>query len=280
MSNTDVKPTILFIHGLWMTPKSWQGWKDRFEAAGYPVLAPAWPGFDRSVESLNVNPGDIGELTIAQILDSYERIIRGIDGDVVLVGHSFGGAFVQVLLDRGLAVAGVAVDSAPVKGVLGLPRTTLKSASPVLGNPFNWGKAVALTAEQFNYAFTNTLGAEESAVVWKQLAVPAASKVLFQGALANFQRGSALRVNFLNPRRGALLFIAGGDDHVAPASTNSENFRRYAKSPAVTEYREFAGRTHNTVGQEGWEEVADFVHAWIGRNAQANVQNGGSRVLN
>jgi pimeloyl-ACP methyl ester carboxylesterase len=271
MSNTETKPTIVFIHGLWMNPQSWQGWMDRFEAAGYPVLAPAWPGFDRSVESLNANPGSIGAVTIAQILDSYERIIRSIEGDVVLVGHSFGGAFVQVLLDRGLGIAGVAVDSGPVKGVLGLPRTTLKSASPVLGNPFNWGKAVALDAKQFNYAFTNTLDAAESEKVWKKLAVPAASKVLFQGALANFQPRSALKVNFLNPDRGALLFIAGGDDHVAPASLNTENFGRYAKSTAITEYKEFAGRTHNTVGQDGWEEVADFVQEWVSRQSSKIV---------
>lgn len=178
------------------------------------------------------------------------------------MGHPFGGLFTQVLLSRGLGAAGVGIDSAPAKGILSLPLSTLRSAWPVLHNPANVHHAVALTPEQFHYAFTNTLSAEESLAVFKRYAIPGPGHVLFEGALANVNPHSAFAVDFKQTDRAPLLFIAGGADHIVPASANRANVKHYRTSPAISAYREFPGRSHYTLGQDGWEEVADFALDW------------------
>ncbi|SDN97659.1 alpha/beta hydrolase [Actinacidiphila guanduensis] len=254
--------TIVLIHGLWVNPRSWEGWRHHYETRGYRVLAPAWPGLDREVEDLRRDPAGIAGVGVREVADHYERIIRALDRPPVIMGHSFGGTIVQILLDRGLGSAGVAIDSAAVKGVLPLPLSTLRSTWPVLGNPANRNKAVPLTAEQFHYAVTNTLSASESAAQYERYAVPGSARVLFQGAFANFHPKAATRIDFRNGRRAPLLFIAGGADHIVPPKVNKANWRLYRKSPAVTDYREFAGRSHFTVGQKGWEEVADYALDW------------------
>ena len=178
------------------------------------------------------------------------------------MGHSFGGAFTQILLDRGLGAAGVAIDSAPVKGLLALPFSSLKSGFPVLKNPANTHKAVMLTPEEFHYAFTNTLSEEESAAVYERYAVPGPGRVLFQGALANFNPRAATKVDFGNDDRAPLLIVAGGEDHVSPDAINRATARHQGKSKAITAYKEFPGRSHYTLGQAGWEEVADYALDW------------------
>jgi pimeloyl-ACP methyl ester carboxylesterase len=260
--------TIVLIHGLWMTPLSWEHWIERYENAGYKVIAPSWPGLEAGVEALNADPSPLEGLGVTEIVDHYERIIRALDQPPILMGHSFGGVFVQMLLDRGAGAAGVAIDSGPVKGVLGLPLSTLKSSFPVLNKPGNRKKAVPLTAEQFNYAFTNSLSPQESRKFYDRYHVPATGRVLFQAAFANFNPNAATKVNLRNNDRAPLLFVAGSDDHIAPPVLNKENVRRYAKSTAVTDYVEFPGRTHNIVGQTGWEEVADKALAWARDHAK------------
>jgi pimeloyl-ACP methyl ester carboxylesterase len=261
-SDQTTAETIVLIHGLWMTARSWEHWVERYEDRGCKVIARSWPGMDGDIDELRRDPSGIEHLGIEEIVDYYAEIIGELDRPPIIMGHSFGGAFTQILLDRGLGAAGVAIDSGPVKGLLALPASTLKTGFPVLKNPSNNHRAVPLTAEEFHYAFTNTLTDEESAAVYERYAVPGPGRVLFQGAFANFNPHSPVAVDFKNSNRAPLLFIAGGDDHVAPASLNESNLKHYRKSDAVTELKEFPGRSHYTLGQEGWEEVADYALDW------------------
>jgi alpha-beta hydrolase superfamily lysophospholipase len=254
--------TIVLIHGLWMDPLSWEHWIDRYSGKGFQVLAPAWPGMEGGVEKLRRNTRKFDRLGIPAILAHYEKIIRELPTPPIIMGHSFGGAFAQILLDRGVGAAGVAIHPAPVKGVRRLPLSTLRSAFPVLGKPGNNHRAVMLTPDQFRYAFTNTLTDEEAAAAYARYSVPGPGKVLFQGALANFTPGAPTRVHFRKPDRAPLLIIGGAADHVVPATVTKAVARRYRRGKSVSAYREFPGRSHFTVGQEGWQEVADFALEW------------------
>jgi pimeloyl-ACP methyl ester carboxylesterase len=261
-SESAAPDTIVLIHGLWMTALSWERRVQRYEDRGLTVIARSWPGMDGDIDDLRRDPSGIEHLGIEEIVDYYARIIDELDRPPVIMGHSFGGAFTQILLDRGLGAAGVAIDSGPVKGLLALPASTLKTGFPVLKNPANNHRAVPLTPEEFHYAFTNTLSDDESLAVYERYAVPGPGRVLFQGAFANFNPQSPAAVDFKNSSRAPLLFIAGGDDHVAPASLNEANLKHYRKSDAITELKEFPGRSHYTLGQEGWEDVADYALDW------------------
>jgi alpha-beta hydrolase superfamily lysophospholipase len=260
--------TIVLIHGLWMTPLSWEHWIDRYESRGYHVMAPAWPGMGGDIDELRRDPSAIEHLGVEEIVAAYEATIRELDAPPIIMGHSFGGAFTQILLDRGLGSAGVAIDSAPVKGILTLPLSTLKSSFPALKNPANNHKAVALTPQEFHYAFTNTLSDEESLAVYERYAVPGPGRVLFQAGLANFNPRATTKVDFHNDDRAPLLIIAGGADHVSPDAVNESTAKHQSKSKAVTDYKEFPGRSHFTLGQAGWEEVADYALDWAASHAQ------------
>jgi pimeloyl-ACP methyl ester carboxylesterase len=257
--NTD---SIVLIHGLWMTPLSWEHWADRYRARGYQVLAPAWPGMDGDIAQLRADPSAIEHLGIEEIVDHYDEIVRGLDSPPIIMGHSFGGAFTEILLDRGLGAAGVAIDAAAVRGITKLPYSTLKSGFPVLKNPANAHRAVMLTPEEFHYAFTNTMSTEASTEAYERYAVPGPGRVLFQGAFANFNPRTPNRVNFRKADRPPLLLIAGGSDHIVPAAVDESMANHYRKSPALTEYKEYPDRSHFTVGQDGWEEVADYALNW------------------
>jgi alpha-beta hydrolase superfamily lysophospholipase len=264
--------TIVLIHGLWMTPLSWEHWIERFSARGYRVLAPAWPGMDGDIEQLRGDTSAIDELGIEQIVDSYDAVIRELDAPPIIMGHSFGGAFTEVLLDRGLGAAGVAIDAAAVRGIARLPFSTLRAAFPVLKSPANRHHAVPLTFPEFHYAFTNTMDEEPSKAAYERYAVPGPGRVLFEGAFANFNPRTALQLDFANEERAPLLLIAGGADHVVPASVDKAASKRFQrKSAAVTDYKEFPGRSHFTVGQDGWEEVADYALQWAIEHARASA---------
>jgi pimeloyl-ACP methyl ester carboxylesterase len=264
---SDSSKTIVLIHGLWMTPRSWENWKARYESRGYTVLAPAWPGMEAEVEALNADPSPIAKLDIDEIVDHYEEIIRGLDEPPIIMGHSFGGAFAQVLLNRGLGAAGVGVASASVKGVFDLPFSTLKSSSPVLLNPFNAGKAVPLDEKQFHYAFTNTLSEEESKTIYERYHVPAAATVLFEGAFANLHPHAATKIDFYRADRAPILFIAFGEDHICPPEAVGHMAAKYGVGTLV-EYKEFEGRPHFPA-VPGWEEVADYALDWATAHADA-----------
>jgi pimeloyl-ACP methyl ester carboxylesterase len=264
--------TVVLIHGLWMSPLSWERWAERFEARGIRVIAPGWPGVEGDVEQLRADPSALDELGIAEILDSYEQQIRALERPPIIMGHSFGGAFAEILLDRGLGAAGVAIDAAGVRGITKLPLSTLRSGFPVLKSPANRHRAVALTFEEFHYAFTNTMDEAQAREAYERYAVPGPGRVLWEAALANFNPRTPLQLDFSKPHRAPLLLIAGGEDHVVPAVVDKAAARRFERSDAVTVFKEFPGRSHYTIGQEGWEEVADFALDWALEHAAAAAE--------
>lgn len=266
-------PSIVLIHGLWVTALSWEHWSTRFTDLGYRVVARGWPGMeDVSVEELRRDPSRLAGLGLQRIVDHFDRIVRLEDRPPILIGHSFGGLVTQILLDRGLGAAGVSIDPAPVKGVLALPLSTLRVGFPVLRNPFAINKTHEETREEFHYAFTNTMTRDEAALAYERYEVPGPNRVLFEDAFANLIPHSAATVNFKNGNRAPLLLIAGGKDHIAPASMTHATFElyHYANTNAITEYREFKERSHFTIGEAGWEEVADFALGWAIKHAAAH----------
>jgi pimeloyl-ACP methyl ester carboxylesterase len=265
-SDRTTPDTIVLVHGLWMTPRSWKDWIERYTERGYRVIAPAWSGLDGEVEQIRRDPTPLAGLGITEIVDHYDRIIRELDRPPIVMGHSFGGAITQILLDRGLGAAGVAISSAPVKGVFGLPISSLRTGWPALKNPANRTRTFPLTPDQFRYRFGNRLSEGQSNEVYSRLYIPGTARVVFQAAFANLNSRAATRVDFRRPGRAPLLMIAGGEDHVSPPSLVRENFKRYRRSDSITGYKEFPGRSHFIAGQEGWEEVADYALAWVTEN--------------
>jgi pimeloyl-ACP methyl ester carboxylesterase len=256
---------IVLIHGLWMTSRSWEHWKERYESRGHHVIAPAWPGMEAEVEALRADPSPLTKLDFKKVADSYEATIRGLDSPPIVIGHSIGGALTQVLLDRGLGAAGVGIAPATVKGVYDLPLSTIRSSRPVLGNPLNRDKATGLDKKQFHYAFGNTLSREESDAVWDRYAVPAANHVLFDVALANFNRNAPTKVDFQKPDRAPYLAIGFEEDHVVPAKAIRHNAEKYKSGTVV--FTSFPGRPHFP-GAPGWEEVADYALEWATQHAR------------
>jgi pimeloyl-ACP methyl ester carboxylesterase len=254
-----------------MTPLSWQGWKERFEARGHEVLAPGWPGVDdREVEAIRQDPSALEGLGIGEVADHYEAIVRELDVPPIIIGHSFGGLVAQILLDRGLGAAGIGVCASPFRGILGLPISTVRVAmSGGLKNPFGKDRAVMLSRKQFHYAFTNTLGAREAAEVYERLPIPGSARTLFQAAFANVNPRTPIKVDYRNDARAPLLLVSGGRDHIIPASTSRAAYKLHGKSSAKTELVEYPDRGHYIVGEPGWEEVADHAMDW----AEANVKS-------
>jgi pimeloyl-ACP methyl ester carboxylesterase len=261
--------TILFIHGLWMTPRSWEKWAARYESRGYRVIAPSWPGLETEVEALNRDPSPIASLDLDQVLAHYEKIIDDLDRPPIIMGHSLGGTMTQVLLDRGYGSVGVGVASATVKGVRDLPWSTIKSSFSAL-NPLKKGQAVPLTEKEFHYAFGNTMTAEESAEIYQRYHVPAATQVLRDVAFSNLHRHPTASVDFRREGRTPLLFIAFEQDHVTPPKAIRHNEAKYDDMVSITEYKEFPGRPHFP-GAPGWEEVADFALSWAVEHATLTV---------
>jgi pimeloyl-ACP methyl ester carboxylesterase len=266
MSPQASAPPIVLVHGLWLTPRSWEGWKERFESRGYEVLAPAWPGMKGEVEDIRRDPSSLNGIGVAEVTDHYAEIIRGLDRAPIIMGHSFGGLVTELLLDRGLGVAGVAISPAPFKGILRLPLTELRAAFPVLGNPANRKKTVELTPKQFHYAFTNTMNEADSKAAYDRYEVPGPGRVLFQAGLANFNPNAATKLDVHKDDRAPLLVIGNTADHTVPASVSKEAAHRLGKSRAVVEYKEFPGRPHFTAGAPGWEDVADYALDWAVRS--------------
>ncbi len=239
---------------------------------GYNVLAPSWPGLEGEVEAIRKDPSPLKRLKLKTVVDHYERIIRKLDAPPIIMGHSFGGLIVQMLVDRGLGSAGVVIDSAQSAGVPVLPLSTIWATITVLGNPFTFNGTSSLSPKKFNYAFTNELNEVESKKVYDRYQIPGSNRILWDGALSLLNPNASSKVNYANNNRAPLLFIAGGNDHLVPPAINKANMRKYVKnSSAVTDYREFPNRTHHTVGQKGWEEVADFALQWANANARGQV---------
>jgi len=271
-TETPAKAPIVLVHGLWMTPKSWDTWAERFRAAGHQVIVPGWPGIDaRDVIDIRRNPESLKGIGLARIADHYEAIIRALPQKPIIMGHSFGGVITQMLADRGLGVAYVGVTPGQPAGIPTLPLSTLRSGLPVLGNPFNRNGATPISKAHFHYTFANDLDRAHSDVLWEDFAVPSYNRVFFEGALAALnEKGGVTHVDFARAERNPLLVITGEIDHVVPPAVGNAVVKRYlASGPAVVEYKEFAGRTHRIVSQEGWEEVADFALTWALEHAAA-----------
>ncbi len=271
-SDPAAPDTIVLVHGLWVTPRSWEHWIEHYENKGYRVLAPAYPGLEVEVEALNEDPSPIEALTIPGVVEHYEGIIGELDNPPILMGHSTGGLIVQILLDHGYGAVGVAIDSAPPEGVRRIPLAQTRALFPVLRNPANRHRAVGFTPEQFHYAFCNTLSEEDSQKVYERYHIPAPGSFAWAAVLANFTPGHQdTYVDFRNEDRAPLLFIAGGEDNLMPPAVNKSNAKHYRHTKAVTDYKEFPGRSHYTLGQDGWEEVADYALEWATKHAAAHT---------
>jgi pimeloyl-ACP methyl ester carboxylesterase len=257
--------TIVFIHGAWVTPACWDRMLPWFEARGYRCIAPAWPGKDRPVEAIRADPAALKGLGIGEIVDHYEAIVRSLDdpGPPILVGHSFGGLFTQILLDRGLGAAGVAIDSAPPRGVWPFELSAFRALGPALLRSLLGRRVVRWSFGEFRYGFVHTLPEAAARDAYDRYVIPESGRVFFQGALAPIDPRSPTRVNFANGTRAPLLLIAGEKDHVVPPVVNRRNHRAYRRSTARTDFREFPNRVHWILAEDGWEEVAEHVAGWL-----------------
>jgi pimeloyl-ACP methyl ester carboxylesterase len=261
-SPTKTHP-VIFIHGLWIHSSAWQPWLQLFESCGYTVSAPGWPGDSPTVAETRANPDALNDMGIAEMVEHYANDIGKHEIKPIVVGHSFGGLIAQELLATGLAAAAVAIDPAPIKGVKALPFAQLKSAFPVLGNPANLHRTVSLTAQQFHYAFGNTLTREESDALHDAWTIPGAGRPLFQDAGANFFPHSPAKVDTHLAERGPLLLTSGTEDHTVPLKVTKEVFGKYSKSPADTEFHVFEGKGHSLTIDNGWKDVADVALNWL-----------------
>ncbi|GAA3601200.1 alpha/beta fold hydrolase [Kineosporia mesophila] len=253
--------TVVLLHGLWMTPLSWRDWVTRLEGRGYRVLTPSWPRMDRSIDELRADPSLVAGLGIAEIADHHARFIEALDRPPILMGHSLGGLLTQQMLDRGLGAAGVAIHPGQPRGVYGIPLNQVRAALPVLRNPLNRSRGVALTPAQFHFGFAGALSEQNSLKAWETFHVPAPGLPVFQAALANVTPHASTRVDFRKPDRAPLLLVAGGADRIVPSSVVRETHRRYRTG--TVEYREFPGRSHFTAGEPGWEDVLDQSLEWV-----------------
>ena len=259
-----MNPTIVFIHGAWVTPLCWEPFATYFEKKGARTTAPAWPGKEAAVEAQRRAPSPtLRGLGIKGIVDHYESIIRGMPARPILIGHSFGGLFVQILLDRGLGRAGVAIDSAPPRGVFAFYPTAFRSLARVLTTWKGWDRILRMPFSDFRYAFLNAVPAQDQRTIYDRYVVPETGRVFFQAALSPLHPRSPARVDFHNQSRLPLLLVAGGSDHIVPPQINRTNYRKYTGPGHPVSFREFSGRGHWIIAQDGWEEVADFIWEWL-----------------
>src|SRR6266853_660583 len=254
---------VVYSHGLWLRPHSWDRWATVFDQAGYAPLTPGWPDDPETVDEAHKHPEVFAHKTIAQVADHYADVIGQLKNKPAVIGHSFGGLLTQIIAGRGLAAVSVAIDPAPFRGVLPLPLSSLKSASPVLGNPANRGRAVALTFEQFKYGWANALGEAEAKDLYEKFHVPASGAPLFQAATANLNPWTEAKVDTENPARGPLLIIDGEKDNTVPWAIADASYKKQKRNAGVTEIAKLPNRGHSLVIDSGWREVADTALAFV-----------------
>ena len=262
-ANASGTTPVVFIHGLWLLPSSWANWAEFFKNAGYAPLTPDWPDDPETVEQARANPDVLAKKTLKQVGDHAAEVIGGLDKKPAVMGHSTGGLLAQIIADRGLSVATVAIDPGPFRGVLPLPIAALRSASPVLKNPLNRGKAITLTLDQFKYGWANALDHDEAKQLYETYHVAAPGVALMQMANANLNPWTEAKVDPKNPNRGPLLIIDGEKDHTVPWAIANAAYKRQSKNPNVTEIKQMPNRGHSLTIDHGWQEVAqtalDFV---------------------
>ena len=254
---------LMLIHGAWLSARSWENFGDYFQRRGFAVTAPEWPRKHGDVEQLRDEADELAGLGLTEIVDHYEALIRSLDRPPALIGHSFGGLIVELLLDRGLGRAGVALSPAPPKGILVLPFSSLKAAAPALAHPSRWHGVVPLTLEEFTYGFVNTFSSEDAAAAYEKYAVPETGQIFYEAGFANFHLHPPTEVHFKSEKRAPLLIVGADMDHTVPASLAKKQYEKYQHSPAKTDYIEFAGRPHLSMVGAGWEEVAAAIQDWL-----------------
>jgi len=265
-ANASGLTPVVFVHGLWLLSSSWQRWRDLFEANGYTTIAPGWPDDPATLQEAFEHPEVFAHKKVQAVTNHYLDAIKQLTKKPAVVGHSFGGLIAQKIAGSGLSAATVTIDNAPFRGVLPLPISSLKSSFPVLGNPTNYGKAIALTLEQFKYGWANNLDDTEAKELYETFHVPAPGLPLFQAAVSNFNPLSETRVDSKNPSRGPLLVIAGENDHTIPLAITEATFKIQSKhNSGVTEIERIPGRGHSLVIDNRWKEVADVAVKFVQR---------------
>jgi alpha-beta hydrolase superfamily lysophospholipase len=254
---------LMLIHGAWLSARSWENFADHFNSRGYDVSTPEWPRKQGDVEELRADADELEGLGLEEIVDHHAELIGELDQPPVLIGHSFGGLIVEILLDRGLGRAGVAISPAPPKGILVLPFSSLKAAAPALAHPSKRHGIVTLTEEEFAYGFVNTFSPEEAKAAYERYAVPETGQIFYEAGFANFHLHPPSEVHFKNDDRAPLLIVGLGEDHTVPASLSKKQYEKYEKSPAQTDFIEFEGRPHLGMTGEGWEEIASGIDGWL-----------------
>jgi pimeloyl-ACP methyl ester carboxylesterase len=269
-ANVSGRQPVVFVHGLWLLPQSWDRWAALFEEAGYTPLTPGWPDDPETVGEANAHPETFAHKTVGQVADHYADVVGELKKKPAVIGHSFGGLIAQIIAGRGLSAVSVAIDPAPFRGVLPLPFSALKSASPVLGNPANRNRAVPLSYEQFRFAFANAVSEDEARQLYQTYAVPASGAPLFQAAAANLNPWTEAKVDTKNPDRGSLLIISGEKDNTVPWAIANASYKRQKRNEGVTEIVEMPNRGHALVIDSGWQEVANTALSFVQRFAPAD----------
>jgi non-heme chloroperoxidase len=264
-ANASGRTPVVFVHGLWLLPNSWDRWAAMFEEAGFAPVSPGWPDDPETVAEAKAHPEVFAHKSVGQIADHVDGIIRRLSKKPAVLGHSFGGLLAQIIACRGLAAVTVAIDPAPFRGVLPLPISALRSAAPVLGNPVNYNRAVPLTYEQFRYAFANAVDEDEAKQLYESYSVPGSGVPIFQAATANLNPWTEAKVDTKNPERGPLLIVVGERDHTVPPAIAKAAYKRQRRNEAVTEFVELPGRGHALVVDHGWRDVADTALAFVQR---------------
>ncbi|MEW2164787.1 alpha/beta hydrolase [Streptomyces sp. NPDC007084] len=264
-ANATGRVPVVFVHGLWLLPSSWDRWAAHFEQAGLAPVQLSWPDDPDTVEEANARPEVFAGKTVGQVADHLEGLVSGLAKKPAIVGHSFGGLLAQILAGRGRAAVSVAIDPAPFRGVLPLPISSLRASAPVLGNPANRNRAVPLTYEQFRYSFANAVTDEEARELYDTFAVPAPGAPLFQAATANVNPWTEAKVDTENPDRGPLLIISGEKDHTVPWAVANGAYKKQQHNPGVTEITEIKNRGHALTIDHGWQEVADTALEFVRR---------------
>lgn len=266
-ANSNGKTPVVFIHGLWLLPSSWNNWVEFFEENGYVGMTPDWPDDPETVEEARANPDVLANKSLKQVADHTAEVIGGLQKKPAVMGHSTGGLLTFMIADRGLSAASVAIDPGPFRGVLPLPISALRSAAPVLKNPFNRSRAIALTLDQFKYGWANALSDEEAKQLYETYHVAAPGKALMQMANANLNPSTEAKVDPKNPERGPLLIIDGEKDHTVPWAIANAAYKRQRHNEAVTEIEKIPNRGHALTIDSGWREVAqkalDFVKRFV-----------------
>ena len=272
MSGESGQTPVMMIHGAWLSAGSWENYTDYFAKRGFVVSSPEWPRKHGDVEEIREAADDSAGLGVQEIVDHYAELIGGLEQPPVLIGHSYGGLFVELLLDRGLGRAGVAMSPAPPKGILKLPFSTLKAASPALAHPSTRHGIVTLSPDEFTYGFANTFPAEDAAAAYERYAVPETGQIFYEAGFANFHLHPPTEVHFKNADRAPLLIVGADEDHTVPASLAKAQFKRYEGSSAKTDYLEFAGRPHLHMVAPDWQEVAEAIDSWLDGVLDASTQ--------